>query len=118
MTVTFQPRQHTSASQKVAVRIRQARRSWSSVTAPSGSLIVPSRRGAPRNANHMLRWFHEDLERIGLQARRQHDARRTFITVALSDGPAQGHAALGDARPVGRPAMAMVQNCTSSPATT
>jgi hypothetical protein len=29
-----------------------------------------------------LRRFHEDLERIGLRARRQHDARRTFISIA------------------------------------
>lgn len=49
-------------------------------------LIVPSRRGRPRNANHALRRFHEDLERIGLRARRQHDARRTFISIARADG--------------------------------
>jgi integrase len=49
-------------------------------------LIVPSRRGAPRNVNHMLRRFHEDLERVGLRSRRQHDARRTFISIARADG--------------------------------
>ncbi len=49
-------------------------------------LIVPSRQKRPRNANHMLRRFHEDLERIGLRARRQHDARRTFISIARADG--------------------------------
>lgn len=49
-------------------------------------LIVPSRRGKHRNVNHMLRRFHEDLERIGLRARRQHDARRTFISIARADG--------------------------------
>ena len=49
-------------------------------------LIIPSRRKNPRNANHMLRRFHEDLERIGLRARRQHDARRTFISIARADG--------------------------------
>jgi hypothetical protein len=48
--------------------------------------IVPSRRGAYRNANASLRRFHEDLERIGLRARRQHDARRTFISIARADG--------------------------------
>ena len=42
--------------------------------------IVPSRRGAYRNANASLRRFHEDLECISLRARRQHDARRTFIS--------------------------------------
>ena len=49
-------------------------------------LIVPSRRGKHRNANHMLRRFHEDLARLGLRARRQHDARRTFISLARADG--------------------------------
>lgn len=51
-------------------------------------LIVPASRGGPRNVNHMLSRFHEDLERIGLRARRQHDARRTFITIARADGAA------------------------------
>lgn len=49
-------------------------------------LIVPSRRGAPRNVNHMLRRFHEDLTRIGLQPRRQQDARYSFIALARDDG--------------------------------
>lgn len=49
-------------------------------------LIVPSRRGQARNVNHMLRRFHEDLERVGLRPRRQHDSRRTFISIARSDG--------------------------------
>jgi len=49
-------------------------------------LIVPSREGRNRNANHMLKRFHEDLDRLGLRKRRQHDLRRTFISLALSDG--------------------------------
>ncbi len=49
-------------------------------------LIVPSRRGANRNANHMLRRFHQDLERVGLRTRRMHDARRTFISLAREGG--------------------------------
>jgi len=49
-------------------------------------LIVPSRHNRPRNVNHMLRRFHEDLERVGLRARRQHDTRRTFISIARADG--------------------------------
>jgi hypothetical protein len=44
--------------------------------------IVPSRRGAYRNVNASLRRFHEDLERIGLRSWRQHDARRTVISIA------------------------------------
>src|SRR5204862_5005201 len=42
--------------------------------------------GALGHANHMLRRFHEDLERVGLRARRQHDSRRTFISIARADG--------------------------------
>ena len=49
-------------------------------------LIVPSRLGRNRSVNHMLKKFHQDLERIGLRPRRQHDARRTFISLALADG--------------------------------
>ncbi len=55
-------------------------------------LIVPSReldeRGRTRNrsANHMLKKFHQDLGRVKLRARRQHDARRTFKSIALDDG--------------------------------
>lgn len=55
--------------------------------APSpDDLIVPSREGAFRNANHMLHRFHEDLERIGLRPRRLHDLRRTFISLCREDG--------------------------------
>lgn len=49
-------------------------------------LIVPSREGRYRNVNHGLKRFYEDLERIGLRPRRQHDTRRTFITLAQADG--------------------------------
>ena len=49
-------------------------------------LIVPSRLGACRSVNHSLKRFHEDLERIGLRPRRQHDLRRSFITIARTDG--------------------------------
>jgi len=49
-------------------------------------LIMPSRLGRNRSNNHMLRRFHKDLARVGLRPRRQHDARRTFISLALADG--------------------------------
>jgi integrase len=49
-------------------------------------LIIPSRRGANRGSNHSLVRFHEDLERIGIRGRRQHDLRRTFISLARADG--------------------------------
>jgi integrase len=49
-------------------------------------LIIPSRTGRPRDVNLALKRFHQDLSRIGLRPRRQHDARRTFITLALADG--------------------------------
>jgi hypothetical protein len=34
----------------------------------------------------MLKKFHQDMERIGLRLRRQHDLRRTFISLCLGDG--------------------------------
>jgi hypothetical protein len=34
----------------------------------------------------MLRRFHGDLETLGMRPRRQHDARRTFISLCLGDG--------------------------------
>jgi integrase len=49
-------------------------------------LIIPSRLGRNRNVNHMLRRFHQDLARLGLRKRRQHDLRRTFISLCLADG--------------------------------
>ena len=52
----------------------------------SSDLIVPSRRGVCRSANHMLKKFHQDLKRIGLRKRRQHDLRRTFISLCRSNG--------------------------------
>jgi integrase len=49
-------------------------------------LIIPSRLGANRSVNHALKRFHQDCERIGMRPRRQHDLRRTFITLARTDG--------------------------------
>jgi integrase len=51
-----------------------------------GDLIVPSREGKNRNCNHMLVRFREDCEKIGIRARRQHDTRRTFISLAREGG--------------------------------
>jgi integrase len=49
-------------------------------------LIIPSRRGLNRSHGHMLKKFHADLRRLGLRERRQHDLRRTFISLARADG--------------------------------
>ncbi len=49
-------------------------------------LIVPSREWRNRSVNHSLKKFHQDLERIDLRSRRQHDARRTFKTIAQNHG--------------------------------
>lgn len=48
--------------------------------------IVPSTRGTWRNVNVALRHFHKDLESLELRTRRQHDGRRTFISIARADG--------------------------------
>jgi integrase len=62
-------------------------------------LIVPSRLGKNRSANHMLKKFHADLERLtseehpeGLRVRRQHDARRTWLSTVLAAGANEAHA--------------------------
>ncbi len=59
-------------------------------------LIIPSRRGDHRGVRLMLTRFHGDLDRLkgltaddaeaGLRHRRMHDLRRTFISLALTDG--------------------------------
>jgi integrase len=54
--------------------------------ATADDLIIPSRRGRNRSHGHGLKRFHEDLDRIGLRRRRQHDLRRTFISLARTDG--------------------------------
>lgn len=54
-------------------------------------LIVPAplkgkRGGGVLNSNSSLLRFHEDLRTLGLRERRQHDARRTFVSLGLDDG--------------------------------
>lgn len=49
-------------------------------------LIIPSRLGGHRGPNHGLKKLHADLARLGLRVRRQHDARRTLISLAQADG--------------------------------
>ena len=49
-------------------------------------LIIPSRKGEHRNVNHGLRKLHADLDRLGLRVRRQHDLRRSFISLARDAG--------------------------------
>lgn len=49
-------------------------------------LIIPSRIGKHRSVWTSLQSFKLDLTALGLRHRRQHDARRTFITLARRDG--------------------------------
>ncbi len=49
-------------------------------------LIIPSRRGLNRTHGHGLKKFHQDLDRLGTRHRRQHDLRRTFISLVRADG--------------------------------
>lgn len=49
-------------------------------------LIIPAPNGKTLNSSTCLTWFHEDLQLLGLRARRQHDARRTFISLGIADG--------------------------------
>jgi hypothetical protein len=48
-------------------------------------LLIPSRERAMRSRHHTRNKLLEDLERLGLRARRGHDLRRTFITLARDD---------------------------------
>jgi integrase len=52
----------------------------------SDDLLIPSRRGKNRSRHHSRNKLHKDLDRLGLRRRRQHDLRRTFITLARIDG--------------------------------
>ena len=52
--------------------------------------LIPSTTAAARGT-HLLNLdalyaFHRDLELLGMRRRRLHDARRTFISLALADG--------------------------------
>ena len=49
-------------------------------------LIIPSRTGEMRSRHHSRNKLLDDLKRLGLRARRGHDLRRTFITLARVDG--------------------------------
>jgi integrase len=49
-------------------------------------LLIPSRRGHHRSRHHSLVKFHEDLQQLALRRRRQHDLRRTFVSLARADG--------------------------------
>jgi len=49
-------------------------------------LILPNRDGEHRNPRRSIVRFHYDLEKLGLRKRRQHDCRRTFISLAQADG--------------------------------
>lgn len=52
----------------------------------AADLLFPAADGGHRNGNASLATLHRDLKLLGLRPRRQHDARRTFISLALGDG--------------------------------
>jgi integrase len=52
-------------------------------------LVVPTRLGTERDGSDAQHSFGEDLARLALRHRRQHDLRRTFITLAQQDGAAR-----------------------------
>ncbi len=53
-------------------------------------LVCPSRRGVCRSVNHGRKKLAQDLERLGLRDRRQHDLRRTFVSLARAGGADEG----------------------------
>jgi integrase len=63
---------------------------WQSRTVTHGELPPPDydppETFRHRNSGTMYQRFQADLERLGLRSRRQHDTRRTFISLARDDG--------------------------------
>lgn len=51
-----------------------------------GDLIIPTLKGGVLNSSTCLTWLHEDLRLLDLRPRRQHDARRTFVSLGIADG--------------------------------
>lgn len=51
-----------------------------------GDLIVPTRNGTMRDAPGSQAQFLADLARLGMRRRRGHDLRRSFISLARTDG--------------------------------
>jgi hypothetical protein len=49
-------------------------------------LIIPGARGGVMNSNYTYELLQADLELLGMRRRRQHDTRRTFISLAIADG--------------------------------
>src|SRR5712664_4466723 len=49
-------------------------------------LLIPSSERKHLLDPQVLVRFHEDLQTLGFRARRTHDARRTFVSLALADG--------------------------------
>jgi hypothetical protein len=52
----------------------------------ASDLIVPNIEGRNRDGRRSLMDFLEDLDHLELRRRRQYDARRTFMSLALDDG--------------------------------
>jgi integrase len=49
-------------------------------------LIVPRPDGTIRSAQFSLWWLHNDCRTLGIRVRRQHDARRTYVSLAVDGG--------------------------------
>lgn len=52
----------------------------------SNDLIIPSPAGRHLRPQNALRVLHQDCDLLGFRRRRMHDARRTFVSLALADG--------------------------------
>ncbi len=88
-TKTEQPRSVPVHPVLVRVLAEWKQSAWSIMMGrepTSDDLIIPSRRRMHRVRNHSLVRFRKDLDLLGLRWRRQHDLRRTFISLARADG--------------------------------
>jgi integrase len=60
-------------------------------TVDENALVIPDAGGASRRADRGWQLFHRDLKALGIRLRRLHDLRRTFVTMARSNGAPADH---------------------------
>lgn len=67
-------------------RLAELLAEWRKNLASPADLVLANRRGGMLSDHTVGRWLGRDLQLLGLRPRRFHDTRRTFISLALSDG--------------------------------
>lgn len=65
--------------------VAQKDRAWRNKK-PAEDIIVPGPRGGILSPNTSWRWLQDDCALLDIRPRRQHDTRRTFVSLARADG--------------------------------